>query len=86
MWQETKLDNQQAALYRCFEFADFTQAFAFMARVAGVVEGVQHHPRWTNDYNKVDIWLTTHSAGGKVTDKDRQLAEAIDAIATEFIP
>ena len=73
------------ALYREFEFADFTQAFDFMKRVAGVVDGVNHHPRWTNEYNKVEIWLSTHDAGNKVTQKDRDLAEAINVIASEFI-
>ena len=88
MWQETKLKNKEKtsqALHREFEFADFAQAFDFMTRVAGIAEGVGHHPRWTNDYNKVDIWLTSHSAGGKVTEKDHKLAEAIDVIASEFI-
>jgi 4a-hydroxytetrahydrobiopterin dehydratase len=84
MWNETKQD-QKTALNKTFEFADFAQAFEFMIRVAKVAEGVQHHPKWTNEYNKVEIWLSTHSAGDKVTSKDRQLAEAIDAIASEFI-
>lgn len=89
MWQETKQGkpvSRTSSLYRKFEFADFAQAFAFMERVAKIAEGIQHHPRWTNEYNKVEIWLSTHSAGDKVTDKDRQLADAIDDIAKEFIP
>lgn len=80
-WHETK-----QGLHRQFEFADFAQAFAFMTRVAHIAEGVQHHPRWTNEYNKVEIWLSTHSAGGKITAKDRDLAKAIDEVASEFIP
>ena len=69
-----------------FEFTDFAQAFDFMTRVARIAEGVQHHPRWTNEYNKVDIWLSTHSAGGKVTKKDHDLAAAINQVFSEFIP
>ncbi len=83
MWQETKAGKTE--LYKAFKLVDFAQAFEFMTRVAAVAEGVQHHPRWTNEYDKVEIWLSTHSAGDKVTDKDRQLAEAIDDIAGEFI-
>lgn len=79
MWQETA-----DGLYRRFTFADFKQAFEFMSRVAAVAEGVNHHPRWTNEYNDVEIWLSTHDAGGKITDKDRKLAAAIDSIAAEY--
>lgn len=75
MWIEK---NKQ--LYRQFEFKDFKQAFEFMETVAEQAEKMDHHPTWTNSYNKVEIWLSTHSAGGEVTDKDRQLAAAIDAI------
>ena len=74
MWQEK--DNQ---FHRRFEFKDFNQAFEFMTKVAAIAETQDHHPRWQNEYNKVDIWLSTHSAG-KVTDKDHQLAKAIDDI------
>ncbi len=56
-----------------------------MTRIADLAEGVQHHPRWTNEYNNVEIWLSTHSAGGKITKKDKDLAKAIDAVAAEFI-
>src|SRR6478736_4037387 len=65
MWKEA--DNK---LYRSFEFKDFSQAFAFMTRVALEAEKMNHHPLWTNVYNKVDIWLSTHDAGDTVTDKD----------------
>ncbi|ARK10721.1 4a-hydroxytetrahydrobiopterin dehydratase [Fibrella sp. ES10-3-2-2] len=73
MWQET--DNK---LVRHFTFADFTEAFAFMTRVALIAEKMDHHPFWTNVYNKVTIELTTHDAGNTVTEKDRTLAAAID--------
>jgi 4a-hydroxytetrahydrobiopterin dehydratase len=73
MWQET--ENK---LYRKFEFKDFSQAFAFMTRVALAAEKMDHHPLWTNVYNKVEIWLSTHDAGDVVTEKDRKLASIID--------
>ena len=75
MWQEK--DN---ALYRKFEFKDFSEAFAFMTRVAMIAEKINHHPRWTNVWNTVEVWLNTHDAGNVVTDKDRKLAEKIDAL------
>lgn len=62
---------------RCYVFADFVQAFGFMARVALLAEKADHHPEWTNVYNKVDIRLTTHDAGGLST-RDFALARAID--------
>ena len=65
-------------LYRKFEFKDFSEAFAFMTRVALVAEKMDHHPLWTNVWNTVEVWLSTHSAGDVVTDKDRKLAAAID--------
>ena len=77
MWQEK--DN---ALYRKFEFADFSSAFAFMTRVALAAEKMNHHPRWTNVYNTVEIWLNTHDAGNTVTDKDRKLSQKIDQLAS----
>jgi 4a-hydroxytetrahydrobiopterin dehydratase len=75
MWTET--DNK---LYKKYEFADFSEAFAFMTRVAIEAEKIDHHPTWSNVYNKVEIWLNTHSAGNVVTDKDHLLAERIDAL------
>ena len=75
MWEEK--DN---TLYRKFQFADFSEAFAFMVRVALVAEKMNHHPKWTNVYNTVEVWLSTHDAGDIVTDKDRKLAAKIDAI------
>jgi len=73
MWQE-----KNNRLYRKFQFKDFSEAFAFMIRVALEAEKMDHHPLWTNVYNIVEIWLSTHSAGDTVTSKDRQLAEKID--------
>lgn len=70
--------NENNQLVRTFVFADFIQAFAFMTRVAFVAEKMNHHPDWTNVYNRVTIRLSTHDAGNVVTDKDRQLAAAID--------
>jgi len=75
MWQETK-----DGLYKSFVFKDFKEAFAFMEQVAHVAEEKQHHPRWTNEYNKLEIWLSTHEANGQITDKDRELANQIDQI------
>ena len=75
MWQE---ENNK--LYRKFEFKNFSEAFAFMTRVALEAEKMDHHPLWTNVWNQVEIWLNTHSAGNIVTDKDRQLAKKIDAL------
>ena len=67
-------------LYRKFEFKDFSQAFAFMLRVAMEAERMNHHPVWKNVYNQVEIWLNTHDAGDVVTDKDAKLAEKINAL------
>jgi 4a-hydroxytetrahydrobiopterin dehydratase len=75
MWQET--DNK---LYRKFLFRNFSEAFAFMTRVAMEAEKMDHHPLWTNVYNNVEIWLSTHDEGDIVTAKDRTLAQKIDAI------
>lgn len=66
-------------LHRDLEFADFAEAFGFMARVAVVAEHMQHHPEWFNVWNKVSIDLTTHDAGGRISHKDFTLAEKIDA-------
>jgi 4a-hydroxytetrahydrobiopterin dehydratase len=73
MWQE-----KENKLYRKFKFKSFSEAFAFMTRVALEAEKMDHHPLWTNVYDTVEIWLSTHSAGDKVTNKDKQLAEKID--------
>jgi 4a-hydroxytetrahydrobiopterin dehydratase len=68
------------ALRKTFTFADFNAAFGFMARVALVAEKMDHHPEWTNVWNRVDVTLSTHSAGG-LSDLDVKLAEAMDEIA-----
>lgn len=75
MWKET--NNQ---LVREFSFTNFVEAFAFMTKVAIVAEKQNHHPEWTNVYNKLTIRLSTHDAGNVVTNKDRELAQAIDGL------
>jgi len=75
MWTE-----ENNTLYKKFEFKDFSEAFAFMTRVALAAEKMDHHPTWKNTYNKVEIWLSTHDAGDIVTDKDRKLAAIIDKL------
>jgi 4a-hydroxytetrahydrobiopterin dehydratase len=75
MWKE-----ENNTLYKKFEFKNFSEAFGFMARVALAAEKMDHHPLWTNVYNKVEVWLNTHDAGDIVTDKDRKLSVKIDAI------
>ncbi|HSD13963.1 MAG TPA: 4a-hydroxytetrahydrobiopterin dehydratase [Flavobacterium sp.] len=67
-------------LYKSFLFNDFSQAFGFMTRVALIAQQLDHHPTWTNTWNKVEIWLSTHSAGNVVTSKDRELASKIDSL------
>lgn len=76
MWKE---ENNR--LKKTFEFRDFTEAFGFMTRVAIVAEKLDHHPTWTNTWNKVSFELCTHDAGNIVTERDRQLAQAIDKVA-----
>jgi 4a-hydroxytetrahydrobiopterin dehydratase len=75
MWKEEK-----NTLTKTFTFADFTQAFGFMTKVAIVAEKMNHHPTWTNTWNKVSFQLSTHDAGNIVTEKDHALAKAIDAL------
>ncbi|MBK8710688.1 MAG: 4a-hydroxytetrahydrobiopterin dehydratase [Niastella sp.] len=76
MWQE---ENNK--LYRKFEFKDFVEAFTFMTKVAFAAEKMDHHPSWKNEYNTVEIWLSTHDAGDIVTEKDHKLAVKIDILA-----
>jgi 4a-hydroxytetrahydrobiopterin dehydratase len=71
-------DETRGAIRRRFVFADFAQAFAFMAQVALAAEKRDHHPEWSNVYNRVDVLLTTHDAGG-LTEKDIDLARVCDA-------
>jgi 4a-hydroxytetrahydrobiopterin dehydratase len=75
MWKE-----ENNCLKKSFQFKDFVEAFSFMTQVALIAEKMDHHPFWTNVYNKVTIELSTHDAGDKVTAKDHQLAKAIDAL------
>lgn len=75
MWIEK--DNK---LIGNFEFDDFAEAFAFMTQVALVAEKMNHHPNWTNVYNRLEIRLSTHDAGDVVTTKDRELASIIESI------
>jgi 4a-hydroxytetrahydrobiopterin dehydratase len=75
MWTES--GNK---LKKSFQFRDFPEAFAFMTRVAMAAEKMDHHPFWTNVYNKVDIELSTHDAGDIVTQKDHKLAAIIDSL------
>ena len=72
--------NENNVLYKKFEFKNFSEAFAFMTRVALEAEKMDHHPKWTNVYNTVEIWLSTHDAGNVITDKDKKLAEKIDGL------
>ena len=75
MWKE-----ENNTLYRKFEFKNFSEAFAFMTRVAIEAEKMDHHPRWTNVYNQLEVWLNTHDAGDIVTEKDHKLAAKIDKL------
>lgn len=75
-------DERDGALHREFTFADFSEAFGFMTRVALLAEVAGHHPDWSNSWNQVRISLTTHDQGSVVTDADRELAAAIDRLLT----
>jgi 4a-hydroxytetrahydrobiopterin dehydratase len=72
-------DEARDAIVRTFTFKDFSEAFAFMTRVALLAECADHHPEWSNVYNRVEILLTTHDAGG-LSERDVEMAEAIDAL------
>jgi 4a-hydroxytetrahydrobiopterin dehydratase len=76
-WSEVK---GRDAITRQFEFSDFNEAFGFMVRAALVAEKLDHHPEWFNVYNKVEVTLATHDAGG-VTERDIKLAQAMDRLA-----
>jgi ribonuclease HI/pterin-4a-carbinolamine dehydratase len=75
MWKETK-----HGLYKQFNFENFKQAWAFMAEVAELAEEYQHHPRWENEWSVVQIWLITHEGGKAITDRDHEMAKAIDGL------
>ena len=72
-----KMVDGRDAITRSFKFADFNAAFGFMTRAALVAEKLDHHPEWFNVYNRVDVVLSTHDAGG-LTELDIKLAEAMD--------
>ena len=74
-----RYDGEARAIRRSFVFADFSEAFAFMTRVALAAEKADHHPDWSNVWNRVEIALTTHDAGG-VTDRDVALAATINLL------
>src|SRR5690348_12165329 len=76
-WQETK-----HGLYKQFVFHDFREAWAFMERVAAAANRLDHHPRWQNEWNVVDIWLSTHEEGMHITDRDHELANTIDTLVS----
>lgn len=80
-----KFDAHRGAISRRYAFADFTEAFAFMAQVALIAERSDHHPEWSNVYNRVDVTLTTHDAGG-LTQRDIDLAARADAVFKRFAP
>ena len=77
MWTE-----ENNSLKKTFKFKNFSEAFAFMTRVALQAEKMDHHPYWVNVYDRVEITLNTHSAGDIVTEKDRKLAAEIDKIVS----
>ena len=79
-WQH---DAARGAIRRSFRFADFAQAFGFMTQVALAAEKADHHPEWTNVYDRVDITLTTHDAGA-LTQRDFNLARQIDVAFGRF--
>lgn len=82
---EWRFDDQRGAITRDFKFADFNAAFAFMTQVALAAEKRDHHPEWSNVYNRVSITLTTHDAHG-LTQRDIDLAQFIDAAVRRFVP
>ncbi|MBK7223921.1 MAG: 4a-hydroxytetrahydrobiopterin dehydratase [Saprospiraceae bacterium] len=79
MWEEK--DN---ALHTSLKFKNFREAFAFMTEVAIECEKLNHHPRWTNVWNTIDIELNTHSAGNIVTELDHKLAKKIESIFSKY--
>ena len=73
---------QEGKLFRSFAFPDFNAAFGFMSRAALHAEKVDHHPEWFNVYNRVDVWLTSHDAGG-ITERDTALARTLDRLVKQ---
>lgn len=76
LWEH---EPERDAIRRRFVFADFARAFGFMTSVAIIAEKMDHHPEWSNVYNRVDILLTTHDCGG-LSERDARLAEAIEGL------
>lgn len=76
----TTWSNTDNKLYKKFIFNNFSEAFAFMTSVSFIAEKFNHHPTWTNTWNVVEIWLSTHDAGNTITEKDLILAKEIDML------
>lgn len=80
-WKEVRdIEKGEEYLKKEFKFKDFISAWAFMTKVAILAEKAGHHPDWSNSYNKVIIMLSSHDAGNKITEKDRNLADLIDKL------
>lgn len=80
-WKEVRdIEKGEEYLKKEFKFKDFISAWAFMTKVALLAENAGHHPDWSNSYNKVIIMLSSHDAGNKITEKDRNLADLIDKL------
>lgn len=79
MWQEIE-STEGTALFRSFQFKSFLEVIAFMTEAAQHIEKQNHHPEWSNIYNKLDVKLWTHDAGNTITNKDRQLADTLDTL------
>ncbi len=79
---EWRLSRDGKAITRTFQFADFSEAWGFMSRVALLAEAQDHHPEWFNVYNRVEVTLTTHDAGvsGGLSQRDAKMARAIDGL------
>ncbi|MBK7808144.1 MAG: 4a-hydroxytetrahydrobiopterin dehydratase [Saprospiraceae bacterium] len=80
-----KWKEENNELVTQLKFKDFIEAFAFMTEVAIIAEKMNHHPTWSNTYNKVEIRLSTHDAGNTITDKDRKLAESITGAVKKYL-
>ena len=80
-----KWKEENNELVTQLKFKDFIEAFAFMTEVALIAEKMNHHPTWSNTYNKVEIRLSTHDAGNTVTEKDRKLAESITKAGQKYL-
>lgn len=75
MWTE-----EENELVRQYQFKDFSEAFGYMVRAAMIIEQHNHHPNWSNTYNRLEIRLCTHDAGNTITEKDRELAKALEQL------